>query len=478
MDKRLHDAETRKWIYLQAALAALYLLTNMLVPTTIAFMKPLHFGIRKYLMAAMILLYFYLCRFEYSKEIWIAAVYWIWLVASRFLINGVSSFKADISMVTDNIFFILLLGIGQVLNREQRLHFMDIISAAIAMFTTICSTIGLMCAITRQPAYNSSGKILCTLTDIKRIDSYGVNPNVCGLWFVLGVIFLAYLFFRCKKLRWLIVPAAVLNYFATALTYSRNSQLAFASCAALAAVLGLRPKLSKLTCKRRTAALCAVIVLVIPAAFMSFSLAQMAAGKVSSAEYIISGGTAGYAKEADPASVPQEAQNITVSPTEAPDETLMEYSVGGTDFLDHRGLSDSGRTKIWLTAIETIREEPIRLLRGCEKKHCMDYSNLILPKKYGHYHSSPIQLLMETGIPGLLIAAALILTICVKALKLFLSDTAEIAEKMLVLIIVATVQYSLLESLIYYYTSLASLTFFLVAGTITKAWDELSSSGS
>lgn len=459
---------------MQAALAAFYLLTNMLSPTTIGFMKPLHFGMRKYLMTAMILLYFYLCRLDYSRELWTAGAYWAWLVVSRLLIDGVSGLKADISLVADTVFFILLLGVGQVLNREQRLRLMDMISAATALFTTSCSVIGLQCAVTRQTVYNSSGEVLCQISDIKRIDSFGVNPNVCGLWFVLGIILLAYLFVRCKKLRWLTVPAAVLNYFAAALTYSRNAHLAFASCAAFAAVLGLKPKLSKMTVRRRAAVLCAVFVVAIPAVYKSFTLAQILTGEVADAEFIISGGTEDHAEEAEAVSVSQNEQNITAAPLIIPDEEQMEYSVGGTDYLDHRGFSDSGRTKIWLTAIDAIRAEPLRLLRGCEEKHVMDYSDLLLPKKFDHYHSSPLQLLMMTGIPGLLAASVLVLMIGVKALKLCLSDKAETSEKMLVMVIFAEVQYSILDSLLYYYTILASLTFFLVAGIATKTWDDIS----
>lgn len=469
MQERLQNKNYKKWIYLQLALAAFYLLTNMLVPTTMGFMKPLHFGMRKYLMIAMILIYLYICRLEYSAEIWLAGLYWVWLVASRFLINGVSSVKADASLIADNIFGILLLGLGRMMNREERLCFMDIISSAIALFTTVCSLIGIWCGITRQTLYTADGSLLCKITDLKRIDNFGVNPNVCGLWFVLGFMLLVYLFFRYKKLRWLTVTAAVLNYIAAGLSYSRNAHLAFASCAALLAMLWLRPRLSKISVRRRAAVLAVIFIAVIPVAYKSFSLTHLAAGATAKVLYVVSAGTAGYAEEA-----PAEAeQEMSIEAGDAPDGEQEVDHIGAADFTDHRGLSDSGRTEIWLTAIDTIRMEPIRLLRGCENEHVMDYSNQLLPKDYNHYHSSPIQILMTTGIPGLLIAAALMLMICIKALKLFLSGKAETSEKMLVLPALAAFQYSMLECLIYYYTILVPLTFFLVAGIVTQTWDDI-----
>lgn len=476
MQERLQNANNKKWIYLQVALAAFYLLTNMLVPTTMGFMKPLHFGMRKYLLIAMVLLYLYICRFEYSKELWIAGAYWAWLIVSRLLINGVGSLKADKGMMTEKVFYILLLGVGQIQNREERLRFMDIISTEIALFTTVCSVIGLWCCIIRKTLYTNSGKILCNLIEIKRIGIFGVNPNICGMWFLLGLILLMYLFFRYKKQRWLIVPAAVIHYFAVGLAYSRNVQLAFASCSAFLIVMGIRPIMSKLTVRVRACLLAAVFVASVPVAYKSFSLTQMVIGVVSETAYTISGGAVGYSDNAQmqETAVPktdgsEKAQAISDDgETEKTDSTVYT-----ADFSDHRGLRDSGRIEIWLTVIDTIKAEPMRLLRGCENDHVMDYSNPLLPRDYFHYHSSPIQIFMTSGIPGFLIAAALMLMICIKALKLFLSNKAEMSEKMLVMVVFSTVQYSLLEYMTDYF--LATLTFFLVAGIVTQTWDDIRS---
>lgn len=476
MQERLQERNNKKWIYLQLTLAAFYLLTNILMPTTISFMKPLHFGTRKYLLIAMVLLYLYICRFEFSKELWIAGAYWVWLVISRFLINGVNSLAADKGMMTEKAFYILLLGVGQVMNREERLRFMDIISAAIALLTTVCSVIGLWCCIVRRPIYTNSGKLLCELIDIKRIGVFGVNPNICGMWFLLGLILLMYLFFRYKKQRWLIIPAAVIHYFAVGLAYSRNVQLAFASCAAFLIVIGIRPVMSKLTVRVRACLLAAVFVASVPVAYKSFSLTQMAMGAVYETVNTISGGALEHPEKAQKEETEgpnaDESKKASVFSNAGETEKTGDTSKAVV-FVDDRGLRDSGRIEIWLTAIDTIKAEPMRLLRGCENDHVMDYSNPLLPRDYIHYHSAPMQIFMTSGIPGFLIAAALMLMICIKALKLFVSNKAEMSEKMLVLVVFSTVQYSLLEYMTDFF--MATLTFFLVAGIVTQTWDDIGS---
>ena len=141
-------------------------------------------------------------------------------------------------------------------------------------------------------------------------------------------------------------------------------------------------------------------------------------------------------------------------------------------FSDKRGLEDSGRIPIYKSGILTLKKDPIRLIRGCAFGDKMDIAHTVLSKPYDSFHSSYLQLLVVTGIPGLLLALAFLLSVALKAAALFFSEDpgADFSAKVLALPLVGIASYNALESAIFFDAS-RTLSFFLLAGAAVAVRD-------
>lgn len=459
--------------YVLMGASALYIISNMLVSVPAPFFDAFHFSVRKYLLVLMAVTILCLCRFRYKRITVIFSVYWLWLLCSRLFLGGV---REDMGMLTDNLFYLLLLTVGTALTREQRLMLTDIIASLIAVFTSIGSVLGIWCGITQTEMVTPGGATLVFYFEDKRLELFGEYPTVCALWFLLAIMLMFYLLFRTKRLRPLVWVGLVLNYLALSLTFCRNAQLAFSLFVGglvLVWLLVSSGKLKKLTAAVRIVALVLAFCAVFAASYKCFSLTQGLLGRTS--ELVLSARSAVSAPQIEkPAAVYRaEPLVMTVQETKKLTAEIQASGAQGRVFTDDRGFNDAGRWDIYKAGLYSIAKDPKRLLIGCISSENMLYTNQILPEIRSHHHNSFLDVLMISGIPGLLLALVMVVVIGMAAVRLAFSVSAKSSERIMALIPPVILACSVVETLIFYFARVVPLCFYLFSGLVIAAADEI-----
>ena len=134
----------------------------------------------------------------------------------------------------------------------------------------------------------------------------------------------------------------------------------------------------------------------------------------------------------------------------------------------------NGRIKIYKASIDVIRNDPSILFRGClddrssdELTRALFEKGLIKEGKHiTHYQNYLIQVLIVTGLPGLLLAASFSILLVIKSVKSFFccGEKLSLPHKTLVLPIAASMAYMMFEIGLFTTTDLRTLFFFLMSG--------------
>jgi len=471
----LYDLWERLYLF---ALVCIYIL-YMLSPAQLPFWNYGH-AICNRLYILVLLSYFLFRGFRAGREALLMLALCLWILVSRFL-NAKGGEVSDLWLVRENLICFLFLPGAMICSAGKRRKMMDLFAVISGVYFSIVAAVGVFAAV-RQTLVRCPWSDTMMIAEFSgkmgRLSVFGCNPNTVSLWFFLGIFFLAYLFCRSKWLwRIPIIIGALINYFALTLTYSRNSMLAFALCFALLTVLmALRLLRGR---KPAVKALAAVLLICVfaPLSYLSFNLSSDVLALISSEAVSQRAEVTVIEDAASPMSM--HGFDFRAAPLSA---GSIEKGKGAAysaaqdskpTFSDKRGLEDSGRIPIYKSGILTLKKDPIRLIRGCAFGDKMDIAHTVLSKPYDSFHSSYLQLLVVTGIPGFLLALAFLLSVAMKAAALFFSEDsgADFSAKVLTLPLVGIVSYNALESAIFFDTSVRTLSFFLLAGAAVAVWD-------
>ena len=143
-----------------------------------------------------------------------------------------------------------------------------------------------------------------------------------------------------------------------------------------------------------------------------------------------------------------------------------------TGFGDARAITDdNGRFSIYRTIPEIFKRDPKRLLIGCLDEERMSVTNeLLQPSAVSHLHNSFLDVLNNTGLPGLILALGFCVLLAVDACRVFFTENAAvgISEKVLTIPLAGIMGYSMLESLLFVKQDFRSLSFFLICGYVIR----------
>ena len=404
----------------------------------------------------------YFKGFKNGPEYALLLVYFGWFFCSRIL-NGDAALVNDFDTLFDLSLMLPLFLLGIALDRDGRKRFLDWLSAIVGGYYFLLGIICIVAFITRREYVNP---ITGGLLGIKSVESFDriniLDINVCAtsFWFLMPLTLMIYEFFACRKKLWRvpIVLSALVDFSVIAITYTRSVKLSVSFCIALLAVLLV---LEYVKIKKRAVQallLAAVFAAAAPLTYKSFDLVANGLGHVSDAV---------LAAEAPESAAPVQTAEPAAAEAAAEEEPAEAY-------VDPRGWNgdlnsfSSGRMEIYGAAITTIQRNPSILLKGCLVKDSMTVLDEVLTRSQPHFHNFLIQVLILTGIPGLLAILALCLLLVVKAIRLFFSaaEPAEISAKVLVLPVAGSLLYSMFEANLFTATDIRPLFFYLMSGML------------
>lgn len=391
----------------------------------------------------------YYRRGKETLETKLILAFWAWVYITRIL-NGDIFLMTDADIVINTGVMYVLLVVCLELRGRARDRFFDLAAVITVLFFTLLSIPGLYASLNHKILYNPlNGRILCSFEVYVRLMLFGKNSTIVCNWYFISFYLLVYLFFRAKNiwLRLLLTVSAIMHYLVIVMTFSRSGMLCFSLCLGLLVLaLVLRRLRSGGVVKKIIIAL-AVLCLVVPVSYKSFSA--------------VSGYMSRYISEAVQAQELQAEAAEEADSENSDSKALSEEEV--IERLGNRAFNDSGRLRIYKTIIPTIKQEPLRVLRGCLCPDVMRVANTVLPNYQPHFHNSFLQLFSITGLPGLVLILVFCVLLAIRAVKLYLAQTP-MSVKIPALMLVGIALYNMLDTDLFVCADMPSFAAYIIAG--------------
>lgn len=236
----------------------------------------------------------------------------------------------------------------------------------------------------------------------------GAHNNYTGAFLAASVTvaLLGALLYRKKTVRILFLLACLPMTLCLSMTLCRTGMAVAAAGIAMTAVSLLQPRLSRGISKKAVrvlVSLALIAIILVPAALGIIYSANLYNRAVSGKGILLS-----------------RAQAESVTATEAKPAGEMDLI-----YKNNTGLLFSGREYGWKAALGLLRERPVLLLTGTSVPLVMRDIRTESGEELSHLHCMPLQILMETGIWGLLTAGWLFLLFVRAAWRLFFDGQVE-----------------------------------------------------
>ena len=122
-----------------------------------------------------------------------------------------------------------------------------------------------------------------------------------------------------------------------------------------------------------------------------------------------------------------------------------------------------------------MRQEPLRLLRGCLCVDVMKIANPLLPTPVPHYHNTFLQVLCIAGLPGLLLTLLFCVLLAGKIIRLLFS-AVPLEIKGLTILLIGLFIYNMLEVSLFVAADTRAFTAYIVAGAVIAYGNEIQGS--
>ena len=419
-------------------------------------------------------LYFRRLRDGIEFKLLVGYVLWFWF--SRVL-NGSPALDKDFQLTFDLTLMLPFFALGLALSPKERRRFLDWLSAVVGGFYFL---LGLICltAFLQQRLYINpiTEQNIGIGTDgvFNRINVFDIHANVTGCWFLISLFLMIYEFFACRKKLWRIpiVLAALVDYSMIAITYSRGVQVSAALAFGLLAVLLLKEL------KRPRGVFW--ILLLLAGFAVSFLGSYKLFGVSADGLNYLSNRIAYQESATEEPSAPEgkeavagilsvkEPADASMEPLPQTDEQPKWEKSDPREWNGSLNYYTSNRLIIWKSGLQALAEEPDILLRGRLSEAVMDGPNRILPfpENIAHMHNSALQVLLTAGLPGFLLAAAMLLRLLYAGARLFFSTSPvyTLADRSLALPVIAMLPHFMVEIGLFTICDFRTLSYFLLCG--------------
>lgn len=389
--------------------------------------------------------------------------YLIWYIITRPMC-GDYTLSNSLGEIVLQLFFLCLMSYAYELGIHERKKLFVFIAYIVFAFYFVISVAAICAAVSRTtislPFYVDIG-IVSDYVTLIALNRNWVGDQLC-IAFCIGLCLLAYQ--RKNWARGLIAFASFATYIALGLTRSRTSMIAAAVSLTMACMLFALNKVKTVSDLKRTLISLAMVILLLPCFYKVYDLTGSVVNRANS--IYERANVAEVVNEALFADKTEENSDSNEVLKEA--ETVAEAD---TLFVEKRSkkqlLRLSGRSAIWYSGAVLLINDPQRLLYGSA-----DYMDIINIIKYnlgekrpnGSMHNTLYEVLMSTGLLGMLFFGLFVLILVVRMIKVFYSKYVDIFIKMLTIPIAAELIKSLAESIIVGSQNVTNYIFFLVAG--------------
>ena len=473
MEQIRYVNEDRSFRRLMGCMAVAVLIFYMLCPAAPIRWNDLYNSYGKILIIAMAAIYFYKCRFSGCIEVKVVLLYTAWLFITR-LLNTDYYLQNELDLVISRVLCAVILPVGLLLERSEREKLLDFVIAIAGTFYLVTGLMSVFACVFGVYFYIPPEDVVFGIDNNYMFNSYtyivpwGTNRTIAAVWFYLGWCMMAYEFFHCKNKLWRI-PICIAWFcfhLIIAFSFCRNIMLAVCgNVAMLLILLGIKYiKTKKIAVKAIVIIL--VAALSIPLCYKSFEVLRTASA------------SAYNALDTDIERIADE--HMADSFVEATQE-------GGQSFEDPRDLKESAsnislRGEIYASTLPTLKMDPMRLLIGKYNDKIMDIPHLFQSFPFYHMHNMFLQVLMLTGVIGLLLVLAFTVLLVIKMIRYFFSNHPEATmdTKMLTLPLAGYFVYGMLEIILFTasaderaLTDFRELCFFLLAGIFLSYYYEI-----
>lgn len=398
--------------------------------------------------------YYALGRFRNVQEVKVLTVYSCWVLITR-IICGHFFEEGDIFFASGMFFCCFSMALAFQMNYKQRQALLNIFTLLFAGIITLTGIVAIYAAVTQtEPRVKLIGFTLELVTfkeegGVLRLRLADSHPNNSACWAFLSLFLLINRFFAARRvwIKAIIIISAIVNYLAMALTNCRTIFACFAICFAILVLLLVQKKTVFKRTGIKTAVLVLTLIIVTAMAYKSIDVSLKMINIFS-------------------------VKNVAGQTLE--DDTLFEDS--RDVFGENSTLGP--RVKIWKSIPYVLKKDPMILLRGSAQTGLMDISCEVtkFDPAIGHYHNMFLNILMLTGIFGLMVVFAFLYLLVKRILRLLFSRKLEasLIEKTLTLPLIGLIGYgATLEVLLFTETDIRAFTFFFIAGIMLADYRDL-----
>lgn len=345
-----------------------------------------------------------------TKEFWILVAYWL-LMLLRLVIPmpGSMGLMKEPLWIAAYAFFGCF-AVGYVIRPEMRKGFLQVFCAIWTIAAVVLCTLGLYVCWTDSSLMTPGGSGI--YLDYSRLylvfhsSTSGNYVTICAAVALTGMVLV-----RRKWMKVLYALAALLMILTNALTATRTGYITIAAVIALMACIGLYLLLDGKKARRRKHSVIrgirngVILMLVFILLFAACTYGQT---------FIVDG-----------------FNRIKVRGGVLVQNALAESAGAGSVQLVHRGFEFggsldrllSGRLGIWIHALKNLRDNPSALIWGWGIVNPLEFGTnrqLMIDTKhtFEHVHNLYLQIVLESGIPGLLLFLAVALLFVICAVKL------------------------------------------------------------
>ena len=457
---KLHIQRRRAWVFTVFLLLCYY----MLLPTRNASLTTIRTSYYVCVVPVLVAAVLYFRRLRDGTESRLLLALWIWFWFSRAL-NGSPFFEHDFQHFYEVSLIIPVFTLGLALMKTERTRFLDWLSVVLGGFYFVIGLIALI-AFLHRTMYEFpilGGKIgIAREAGYARIYFFDNHPNVTAYWYLISLFLMIYQFFHCGRTLWRvpIIFSAAVDLVVIAITYSRSVRVCMSMTFALLAAMLLFRLLQSKSRLLRMAIVIPISVLVMAAAYEGSALCADVMATLSYRITDIQAPSEAIWQSAAPEETVQEGNDHSFRPVMlssgkkgASAVTNLRNGLVQSDPREKTGdlnTLSSNRIDIWLGAFQTIKTMPSILWRGHLSYNIMSVAHQFMtPDGEGrmpvNFHNTFIEILMLTGLPGLILTLCFLVLVLYRGLRLFFC-TGPMDVRTLVFPVFATVPYFMLET--------------------------------
>lgn len=477
---RFHIGRRKLWAFTVFFFLGYY----MLAPAQFGFLGELRDSLYICVVPVFVAAVLYFHEFQDGTEFKLLFAFWIWFWFSRAL-NGSPVLDHDFRNFFELSLMLPFFALGPALTKMEREGFLDWLSALIGGFYFVIGLLALV-AFLRHSLYTlpfTDAQIgFSPETGYLNLMILQDNASITAFWYLIALSLMIYQFFHCEKKLWRVpvLLSAVLDLLVIAALNSRSVWLCAALTFALLAVMLLLKFLQRKSIFLRLAVVLAAATLVL---IVSYKGCALCADAMNTLSYKISDSQRSPLEPAQQSAVAEGTVRseacaflrpmvLSSGRTEGSGALTLLRSDDQSDpptASDNLNYVSFSRRQIWYGALQTIRTNPSILWRGhiCDSVIMAAYG-FIADDAAGeipwNFYNSLIQVLMTTGLPGLTLVLSFLALVLVRALRLSLCVGAPLGIRILVLPVLATMPYFMLEAGLFSVIDIRTLFYFLMCG--------------